>query len=103
VALVAACVWFISLSTALTANTANAHAPGVVMNFITTPLVFTSTALFPRQFSPTWLRAISDVNPLIYLTEIEGDALVYGAVPPLSHFAAVLIFATVVEKTFTAD
>ncbi|ABO07667.1 ABC transporter permease [Pyrobaculum calidifontis] len=111
VALVAAGVGFASLFTALTANTADVQAPGVVMNFITMPLMFTSTALFPRQFFPTWLQAISDANPLTYLTEIGRSALVYGAVPPPSHFAAVLIFAAtatalgaiVVEKTLTAD
>jgi ABC-2 type transport system permease protein len=37
------------LFTALTVNTSDFYAPGVG-NFITMPLMFTSTALFPRQF-----------------------------------------------------
>jgi len=59
--LIALLEWFISLIAvgigfslifmALTANTSDIQAPGAVMNLITMPLMFTSTALFPKQFS----------------------------------------------------
>ncbi|MGB9706051.1 MAG: ABC transporter permease [Pyrobaculum sp.] len=110
-ALVLAGVGFASLFTLLTVNTADVHAPGVISNFITMPLMFTSTALFPREFFPQWLKAISEVNPLTYVTELGRDALVYGAPPdPLALlYTAIFAAATLsmgvaaVEAKLTAD
>lgn len=38
----------------------------VVMNFLTMPLMFTSSALFPLEFMPSWLAAIAVWNPLTH-------------------------------------
>jgi len=113
--------WFISLIAvgmgfalifiALTANTSDIQAPGAVINLITMPLMFSSTALFPKQFFPSWLKIISDLNPVTYLSEIGRSALVYGTVPSLNYFIAVLIFtavsialgAVIIEKALTAE
>lgn len=37
-----------------------------VVNFLTVPLLFTSSALFPLEFVPAWLRAIAYLNPVTY-------------------------------------
>ncbi|RIB35392.1 MAG: ABC transporter [Candidatus Nanoclepta minutus] len=111
VSLVAVGIGFSLIFMALTANTADVQAPGAVMNLITMPLMFTSTALFPKQFFPSWLQIISEANPLTYLTEIGRSALVYGTIPSLSHLIAVLTFTAVsmvlgtivIEKTLTAE
>lgn len=95
VGLVALGVGFSALFAVFTANTSDVHAPGVVANFITMPLMFTSTAIFPSQFFPSWLKAISDVNPLTYATELGREALIYGAPPDAGALAALLIFAAV--------
>jgi ABC-2 type transport system permease protein len=87
------------LFTALTVNTSDFHAPGVG-NFITMPLMFTSTALFPRQFLPEWLKAVSAVHPLTYLTELGRDAMTYGTLIYLTAFSVAL---TLVERLLTAD
>ncbi len=110
-ALVAAGVGFAGLFTALTVNTSDFHAPGVVSNFITMPLMFTSTALFPRQFFPDWLKAVSAVNPLTYLTELGRGAITYGAPPDTTAFIYLLVFSAaatatallLVERLLTAD
>lgn len=110
-ALAAAGMGFAALFTALSVNTTDVHAPGVISNFITMPLMFTSTALFPQQFFPDWLKAISEVNPLTYLTELGREALVYGAPPSptaalaTAAFAAATLTAGViaVEKWLNAD
>ncbi|MEZ0319644.1 MAG: ABC transporter permease [Pyrobaculum sp.] len=102
---------FAALFTAFTANASDVHAPGVVNNLISMPLMFTSTALFPKQFFPTWLKAVSEVNPLTYLTEVGRDALVYGVAPNPVHVVAVVLFGLsasvlatlVVETGLTAD
>jgi ABC-2 type transport system permease protein len=88
-----------ALFTALTVNTSDFYAPGVG-NFITMPLMFVSAALFPRQFLPEWLKAISAVNPLTYLTELGRDAMTYGTLIYLTAFSVAL---TLVERLLTAD
>ena len=35
-----------------------------LVNFLTFPIMFTSTALFPISFFPEWLKPIAEVNPL---------------------------------------
>jgi ABC-2 type transport system permease protein len=84
------------LFTAFTVNTSDFHAPSVG-NFITMPLMFASTALFPRQFLPERLNA---VNPLTYLTELGRDAMTYGTLIYLTALSATL---TLVERLLTAD
>ncbi len=64
------------------------------------PLMFVSTALFPRQFLPERLKAVSAINPLTYLTELGRDAMTYGTFIYLTAFSAAL---TLVERFLTAD
>ena len=102
----AAGVDFVGLFTAFAVNTSDFHAPGVVGNFITMPLMFASTALFLRQFLPEWLKALGAVNPLTYSMELGRDAVIYGtphdatALIYLTAFSAVLVL---VERLLTAD
>jgi ABC-2 type transport system permease protein len=110
-ALAAAGAGFSALFIALTVNAADVHAPGVVANFITMPLMFTSTALFPRQFFPEWLRAVSAANPLTHLAELGRSALIYGSPPdPASLLyifafsaASVALTTALTERLLTAD
>jgi len=37
-----------------------------VVNFLTMPLMFTSNAMMPLSFMPSWLRTLAKVNPLSY-------------------------------------
>jgi ABC-2 type transport system permease protein len=104
--LVAAGVDFVGLYTAFAVNTSDFHAPVVVGNFITMPLMFASTALLPRQFLPEWLKAISAVNPLTYLTEPGRDVVTYGTphdATALIHLTAFSAVLTLVERLLTAD
>ena len=61
-------------------------------------MLFTSTALVPRQAMPTWLAAISRYNPLSLAVDAWRGALVLGELPrPLPTIAvlattAVLLF-----------
>ena len=60
---------------------------------ITMPLFFASNALYPVAYMPSWLRAVSRVNPLSY----EVDALrglLIGTPAHLTQDAAVLVSAT---------
>lgn len=37
-----------------------------VMNFFTMPLMFTSNAMMPLSFMPSWLQTVAKINPLSY-------------------------------------
>ena len=109
--LVVAGVGFSALFIAMTAGASDPHAPMVVNNFVTMPLVFTSTALFPSQLFPQWLKAVSAVNPITYLTELGRAALIYGAYPDPTQLLALILFSAAsltigvaaVEKALTVD
>ncbi len=60
-----------------------------VMNFFTMPLMFTSNAMMPLDFMPSWLQTVARINPLSYainpmrslfLTGWNGRELVTGVV-----------------------
>ncbi len=62
---------------------------------ITMPLFFASNALYPVAIMPTWLRALSAVNPLSYeVSALRG--LLIGAPTHLVLDFAVLLVAAVV-------
>jgi ABC-2 type transport system permease protein len=67
-----------------------------VGQLLTMPLFFASNAIYPISIMPSWLQAVSSINPLTYevdalrsLMVIEG-ASVYGIVVDL----AALLVAT---------
>jgi ABC-2 type transport system permease protein len=54
--------------TALALSVRSIDSLVAIVNFATFPLVFTSTALFPEAGFPSWLLAISNVNPITKAT-----------------------------------
>ncbi len=69
---------FSSLYAMFTIKTSDWQAPGVIANLLNLPLMFSSTALFPKAFFPSWLSAISDVNPITFSAELGREVLLYG-------------------------
>ncbi|MBU5537183.1 MAG: ABC transporter permease [Candidatus Aenigmatarchaeota archaeon] len=71
---------------------------GLIMNFINFPLFFTSGAIFPLDQAPTWLKAISYVNPVTYGVDALRQVLI--GISSLSFFTDILVvivftFATI--------
>jgi ABC-2 type transport system permease protein len=50
-------------------KTRNTESAFLIGNFLTLPLLFTSSALLPRQLLPDWLQRISAVNPVSYAVD----------------------------------
>lgn len=104
-------IGFSSLYGIITANTSDWQAPGVVSNLLNLPLMFSSTALFPTAFFPSWLKLISDGNPLTYAAELGRDALLYGDPPNPLYLLYLVAFGIimlvigtiVIEKYLTVD
>jgi ABC-2 type transport system permease protein len=88
-------IGFCSLFLAMTASSTDWQTPGVVSNFITLPLMFSSSYLVPNTTFPPWLRALSDVNPITFATELGRSFVIGGGTPGidlgyLAIWAAVL-------------
>lgn len=64
--------------TALALSVKSIDSLVAIVNFATFPLVFTSTALFPSADFPSWLRAISNVNPITKATDSARLLMVNG-------------------------
>lgn len=49
-----------------------------VVNFLTVPLLFTSSALFPLEFVPSWLRTMAYFNPVTYAIDSIRALMIGG-------------------------
>ena len=87
-------IGFSSLFLAITAPSTDWQTPGVVSNFITMPLMFASTALFSGAFFPSWMLAISAVNPITF-SALLGRSFVLGTGVPWVNLLYLGVFAAV--------
>lgn len=80
---------------AVALTTRNTEATFLIANFLTLPLIFTSTALLPLELLPGWIQAVAQVNPVTYAINALR-VLLYGpaSVPPGSTVASTILFAT---------
>ena len=65
--------------TALALSVRSIDSLVAIVNFATFPLVFTSTALFPEAGFPSWLLAVSNVNPITKATDAARLLMVDGS------------------------
>ena len=49
-----------------------------VVNFLTVPVLFTSSALFPLEFVPSWLRTMAYLNPVTYAIDAMRALMIGG-------------------------
>jgi ABC-2 type transport system permease protein len=49
------------------------------VNFLTFPIMFTSTALFPLAFFPSWLKPVAEANPVSLSSEATRLLIVNGS------------------------
>ena len=85
-------IGFSSLFLAVTAPSTDWQTPGVVANFLTMPLMFASTSLFPAQQFPGWMQAISKVNPISF-SALLGRSFVLGAPTDWAYLGYLGLFA----------
>jgi ABC-2 type transport system permease protein len=87
-----------SMFTAITLRTTRMETPQAIFNLVTLPLMFASSAYFPINLMPDWLKPIAYANPISYTIDAVRRLMVfsdgYGPLP--LDFAFVGIFAVVV-------
>jgi ABC-2 type transport system permease protein len=81
----------------ITMKSSDWQIPTVVSNFINLPLMFSSTALFPSENFPSWMKIISNFNPVTYSSSFGRDIIISDSSTPItwSYFIYLLIFALV--------
>jgi len=101
------CLGLSSLFLAIAIRSTKWETQMAVVNLLNLPLLFTSNALFPTTLMPSWLKTISEFNPITYGTDaarqmiINSTVTLYGIGPGhlLFDFAYLggfaIIFATV--------
>jgi ABC-2 type transport system permease protein len=78
-ALLLAIATFTALGLALTSVIKSAEGSSAVVNAIYLPAAFISGAFFSSHSFPTFLRAIADVLPLVYVIQVIRDVMLRGA------------------------
>lgn len=103
-------VGFSSIYLVVAVRSSDWQLPQLVANILNLPLMFTSTALFPRTFYPEWMRAIAAVNPITFATEIGRDVILADSHDPallgyLAVFAVISVLTglLVTRKYMTAE
>jgi ABC-2 type transport system permease protein len=67
-----------SMFTALTLRTTNFETPQAVIQLITLPLMFASSAYFPITQMPSWLQAVASVNPISYAIDAVRTLMIFS-------------------------
>ncbi|MCW4009278.1 MAG: ABC transporter permease [Candidatus Bathyarchaeota archaeon] len=87
-----------SMFTAITLRTTRMETPQAIFNLVTLPLMFASSAYFPTNLMPSWLKAIADVNPISYTLDAVRRLMIFsnGYSGLVTDFVYVGAFAAVV-------
>jgi ABC-2 type transport system permease protein len=74
------CLGLSSLFLAIAIRSTRWETQMAVVNLLNLPLLFTSNALFPTKFMPSWLQPISNINPITYGTDAVRQMLILSPV-----------------------
>lgn len=66
------------LALAIGLKTKSNETVAVIGSLIVTPLLFTSTALLPASFLPSWMQTVSDFNPVSYAANAVRPLMITG-------------------------
>jgi ABC-2 type transport system permease protein len=66
------------------------------------PIFFASSAIYPIDIMPTWLKVIAHVNPLSYIVDAMRSLLVTSDYHQLGLDFAVIVFATALLVTLSS-
>jgi ABC-2 type transport system permease protein len=69
---------FGGISLALASKITTMENLQAIINMLTMPLIFSSSAMFPIQVMPHWLQIIARLNPLTYAVNIMRNLVITG-------------------------
>jgi ABC-2 type transport system permease protein len=87
-------------------KTRNTESAFLVANFLTLPLLFTSSAQLPIQLLPDWLQRVAQINPVTYTVDtmrflLNGEQSVTGGTPAGLMLKTLLILGLITALTLT--
>ncbi|HEX6292423.1 MAG TPA: ABC transporter permease, partial [Herpetosiphonaceae bacterium] len=87
-------------------RTRNTETTFMIANFLTLPLLFTSSAQLPLQLLPGWLQGVARFNPVTYTIQgmrilLNGPQAAVGFDPQTEVLRALLILITIASITLT--
>lgn len=95
--------WFVGMSfCALNSLIVSQEAFNIASNTLMLPLVFTSSAFYPLEVAPAWIRAIGSVNPItlaantLRATMLNPDTTVVCIGPALALMTFLAAVASVI-------
>ncbi len=59
-------------------RTTRMETPQAIFNLVTLPLMFASSAYFPINLMPNWLKAIANANPISYTIDAVRRLMVFS-------------------------
>src|SRR5919112_2205478 len=90
----------------ITMKSSDWHIPTVISNFINLPLMFSSTALFPKENFPPWMQIISDLNPVSYSSTFGREIIISGNIVSVDwiyfFYLFTFAFSMIIVGMFTA-
>jgi ABC transporter DrrB family efflux protein len=87
------------ISLALGLRTKSAETVFGIGAFMTFPLLFMSTALVPVSFMPSWMQAVSNVNPISYAVNAVRDLSLPGYFSASAEIGALIFIAGIAVVT----
>ena len=87
-------------------RTKNTESTFLIANFLTLPLLFTSSAQLPLPLLPSWLQYVARFNPVTYAIDsmrllLNGPRAVPESEPGLLLLKTVLILGAIAAVTLT--
>src|SRR5919202_660024 len=87
-------------------KTRNTESTFLISNFLTLPLLFTSSAQLPLQLMPSWLQTVAHFNPVTYTIQamrilLNGPQAVAGVEPQTAILEALAILIVIAAITLT--
>lgn len=73
-----------------------------VNGFLSLPILFLSSALFPLESAPAWMRVVAQVNPLQHTSELARSLLLKMSGNDFSVLSLVVIFVSAILLFFAA-
>lgn len=85
----------VSLGLTIASRLEDFHGFQLIMNLLVMPLIFLSSAFFPIQNVPSWMRIVMLSNPLTYAVDgLRGWLIGTFAIPIYLDFSIVIILST---------
>lgn len=79
----------------ITMKSSDWQIPTVLANFINLPLMFSSTALFPKENFPHWMQLFANINPVTFSSSFGREIVMSGSIAHINwmYFFYLIFFA----------